>query len=111
MKPIGHPPIPLQPKAVQPLAAKDATTKRHAEAVKAAEQFETMMAQQMLQSMQRSLDGGNLLGTGQAADIYSSLGEWELARMLSRDGHLGLKEQILRQLPNEEDKANEIHAR
>jgi Rod binding domain-containing protein len=62
-----------------------------------------MMTLQMVRGMQTSLEGGNLFGAGQAADIYSGLTEWELARLISRDAHLGLKEQILRQMPKEEE--------
>jgi Rod binding domain-containing protein len=102
MEKITPKPIPLAVQKPESLAKPTPAIKQKAKAVEAAEKFETMMAQQMVKSMQTSLEGGNLLGTGAAADIYSGLGEWELAKLLSRNGHLGLKEQILRQLPKEE---------
>ncbi|RPH95736.1 hypothetical protein EHM69_03375 [candidate division KSB1 bacterium] len=83
----------------------DPARKLHAQAEQAAEQFETMLAQQMIRSMQSSLDNGNMFGAGTAGDIYNGLAEWELARIITRSGNLGVKEQILRQLPKEEEKA------
>jgi Rod binding domain-containing protein len=103
--------IPFAPKAislpaetVRPLQNKDsAATQQRIEAGKAAEQFETMMAQQLLKSMEQGLPGGNLVGEGVAGDIYNGMAEWELAKVLARNAHFGLKEQILRQLPKGEE--------
>jgi len=65
---------------------------------KAAEAFETTLTLQMLQQMQKSLDGGTLFGGGVSGDIYSGLAEWELARILSRSVDFGVKDDILRRL-------------
>ena len=90
--------VPLQDHA-------ESARKLRAQAEQAAEQFETMLAQQMIRSMQSALDNGNMFGAGAAGDIYNGLAEWELARIMTRSGNLGVKEQILRQLPKEEEKA------
>ncbi|HEY3295774.1 MAG TPA: rod-binding protein [bacterium] len=95
---ISHDPLPLAAKASQPLHAKP----KHTQADQAAEQFEIMMAQQMIKSMQSSLEGGSLFGGGVAGDIYSGLAEVQLAQTLTKGSHFGLKEQILRQLPKAE---------
>jgi len=95
---IGHTAIPLTVKQPQPLHKPDLRAK----AEKAAQQFETMMAVQMVKSMQSSLEGGSLFGGGVTGDIYNGLAEWQLAETLAKGGHLGLKEQILRQLPKAE---------
>lgn len=96
-------PLPLQSR--DPILKEtDPQRKLRAEAESAAEQFETMMAQQLVKSMQSSLDGGNMFGSGTAGDIYNGLAEWELARVLAKSANFGLKEQILRQLPKQEDK-------
>jgi Rod binding domain-containing protein len=76
--------------------------KLKAQAETAAEQFETLMALQMVQSMQHSLESGSMFGSGVSGDVYNGLAEWELARVLAKSAHFGLKEQILRQLPKEE---------
>jgi Rod binding domain-containing protein len=78
--------------------------KLRAQAESAAEQFETLMALQMVKSMQSSLDNGSLMGGGVSGDIYNGLAEWELAKVLAKSAHFGLKEQILRQLPKEEER-------
>jgi Rod binding domain-containing protein len=92
---------------IQPIAAKhlESLSKgpKHATAEEAAGQFENLMALQMIRSMQSSLDDGNMFGGGVAGDVYSGLAEWQLAQILTKGSHFGLKEQILRQLPKAED--------
>jgi len=94
--------LPL-PKAAPVLKNAPPAHKLRAQAESAAEQFETLMALQMVKSMQSSLDNGSMLGGGVAGDAYNGLAEWELARVLAKSAHFGLKEQILRQLPKEEE--------
>lgn len=95
-------PLPLPP--ASPIKKNETSLQKlHAQAEVAAGQFETMMAQQLIHSMQTSLESGSMFGGGVAGDIYNGLAEWELARVLAKSAHFGLKEQILRQLPNEED--------
>jgi len=94
--------MPLTSRGPAPLKPAPSIRDR-AQAEDAAEQFEAVMALQMIRSMQSSLESGNLLGDGMTADVYNGLAEWELARMLARSTDLGIKEEILRQLPKEED--------
>lgn len=104
MEPIHTSPAVVRLTAAQPVAVRpeqaDAARK---EAERAAEQFETLMALQMIRSMQSSLDGGNMFGTGVSGDIYNGLAEWELARILTRDADFGIKQQLLSQLPQTEE--------
>lgn len=96
---IGHAPIPLAAHHTLPVHSK---AKRN-EAQEAAEQFEILMAQQMVRSMQSSLEAGSMFGGGTAGDIYNGLAEWQLAQTLAKNSHFGLKEQILQQLPKAEE--------
>jgi len=97
---VGPTVQPLAPRHVEPLTKGP----KQATAEEAAGQFETLMALQMIRSMQSSLDGGNMFGGGVEGDIYSGLAEWQLAQILTKGSHFGLKEQILRQLPKAEVK-------
>jgi Rod binding domain-containing protein len=106
MEPIRPKALPLVAAELKPLKGPQADSLRqNAEAVKAAEQFETMMTHELIKSMREGLPGGNLIGEGVVGDIYSGMAEWELARVLSHNAHLGLKDQILRQLPKGEEAA------
>jgi Rod binding domain-containing protein len=94
--------MPLKP----PVAVKikpDLKSQQVKQAEQAAKQFETMLALQMVRSMQSSLEGGNMFGPSQAGDVYNGMAEWELAKALTDHAHLGIREQILRQLPKTED--------
>lgn len=87
-----------QHKAMTIRPTMDRTAQDEAQIEKAAEAFETTLTLQMLQQMQKSLDGGTLFGGGVSGDVYSGLAEWELARILSRSVDFGVKSDILRQL-------------
>jgi len=91
-------------KASPALKNQTPSQKLSAQAETAAQQFETLMALQLVKSMQSSLDGGSMLGGSVAGDAYNGLAEWELARVLAKSAHFRLKEQILRQLPGEEER-------
>jgi Rod binding domain-containing protein len=109
---IRHDPLAIQPRTALPVEKHStAARKLHSQAEQAAEQFETLMALQMVRGMQSSLKGSSLFGDGVSGDVYSGLADWELARLLAKSGNLGLKEQILRQLPKEEDPGHEIRSR
>ena len=95
-------PMPLPP--ASPLKKNETPAhKLRSQAESAAGQFETLMALQLVRSMQTSLESGNMFGSGVAGDVYNGLAEWQLANVLAKSAHFGLKEQILRQLPKEED--------
>lgn len=91
-------PLDTRPQSLEPGAG----SKLHVQAERAAGQFETLMALQLVRTMQSSLDGGSLLGDSTAGNMYGGLAEWELAQLLARHADFGLKEQILRQLPEQE---------
>jgi len=93
---------PLPVRATMPVHKTPTPSAPAPEAAHAAEQFETLMALQLVRSMQSSLDGGNLMGPGVAGDMYSSLTEWELARVLASRTPMGLKNTILQQLSEKE---------
>jgi Rod binding domain-containing protein len=95
---IHGPSLPLETRQSTPLSKST-----HATAEDAAGQFENLMALQMVRSMQSSLDDGNLFGGGVAGDIYSGLAEWQLAQVLTKSAHFGLKEQILQHMPKTEE--------
>ncbi|MBU0508168.1 hypothetical protein KKH27_04945 [bacterium] len=100
---------PLHPTGVKPVA--ESADKEQALLVKAAEDFEQLLALQMVRQMQKSLEGGSLFGEGLSGDVYSGLAEWELARILTRDTDFGIKEEILRQARNREGPIHEIGSR
>jgi len=106
---IGHDPIPLVQQQAKPLVQQQAMplhpVAKQGKAADAADQFETMMALQMVRGMQSTLESGSMFGGGTAGDIYNGLAEWQLAKTLTKGSHLGLKEQILRQLPKAEEQA------
>jgi Rod binding domain-containing protein len=95
--------------AVKPPA--EGADKEQALVAKAAEDFEQLLALQMVRQMQKSLEGGSLFGEGLTGDVYSGLAEWELARILARDTDFGIKEEILRQMRNREGPGHEIVSR
>lgn len=95
-------PAPLPVRAMTPVHKTNLPTAPGQDAAHAAEQFETLMALQLVRSMQSSLEGGNLMGPGVAGDMYSNLSEWELARVLASRTPMGLKNTILQQLSEKE---------
>jgi Rod binding domain-containing protein len=103
MKSLDPASMTIKTRGVEPLAANSSPKAIRKQAADAAEQFETLMALQMVRGMQSSLEGGSMFGGGVAGDIYSGLAEWELARVLAHSSGFGLKEQILRQLPGAEE--------
>jgi Rod binding domain-containing protein len=82
----------------QTQSLKESPKKDETKAVEAAEQFETMLALQFVQSMQKPLENGSLFGSSNAGQMYGSLSEWELARIVAKSAHFGLKEQVLQQV-------------
>jgi Rod binding domain-containing protein len=104
IKPEFHPLSAPQAKALKAKAAAMPNPK----AEEAADKFETMLAQQLVHSMQSSLNGGSMFGEGVAGDVYNGLAEWELARVLSHNAHFGIKEQLLKQMPKAEVPSHEV---
>ena len=89
-------------KVQQNIALKSNTSDKK-KAEQAAEQFEAMLALQLVQTMEKSLDHGSLLGGDATGQAFNSFGDWELARILARGAHFGIKEQVLQQI-NAENK-------
>jgi Rod binding domain-containing protein len=84
-------------KAQQQIALKSSSPDKK-KAEQAAEQFEAMLALQLVQTMEKSLEHGSLLGGDATGQAFNSFGDWELARILARDAHFGIKEQVLQQI-------------
>jgi peptidoglycan hydrolase FlgJ len=75
---------------------------RAAEIRQAAQEFESLVLQQMLRTMRQasSLGGGFLQGSGER--VYRDLMDEELARVLARGGGLGLADMLARDLMQRE---------
>lgn len=90
------PPGPIELKGVTPSPLQPDTAKAlRLRAKEAAEQFEAVLVLQMVRSMQSSLEGGSIFGSGREGQVYGSLGEWELAKAVARSSDLGVEEQLL----------------
>lgn len=60
----------------------------------AAEQFEMLFAHQMLEAMQKDLEGGSLFGGGVEGNTLGAMAQWELAGKLAGSLDLGIEEQL-----------------
>jgi len=74
---------------------------RGGEVRRAAEQFESLLVQQLWQVMRRSAGGGLLAGEGQGAGLYGHLMDEAMAAHLQRAGGLGLGPSLERSLSGE----------
>ena len=81
----------------------DSCTAEQRELNKVTDDFEALLALQLIRTMESSLNGGNMMGEGTAGDVYSGLTEWELARVMARSADFGIKNDILRQMQNREE--------
>jgi flagellar protein FlgJ len=64
----------------------------------AAQSFESLFVLQLLQEMQKTLEGGSLFGTGMEGKTYGELIEWELAKRISAQSPLGIADALVKQL-------------
>ncbi|MFZ5434394.1 MAG: hypothetical protein ACOZB3_11565 [Calditrichota bacterium] len=112
MDPISNTSLPLVKQS--PIAVKNSSMSERSDTGqidRAAKQFEELLALQLVQTMEKSLEKGNMFGEGIAGDVYNGLTEWELARVLAKNTDFGIKENILRQIQNREDPSHEVHSR
>ncbi len=60
----------------------------------AVEGFETLLAHQLLESMQKDLEGSSLFGGGVEGNTIGAMAQWELAGKLAQGFDLGLERQL-----------------
>ncbi len=104
MERIGQTPLALTAPKPIALTPPSPVQMEQTRAAEAAEKFEAVLALQMIRSMQTSLQSQSLFGDGPAGDVYGGLVEWELAQILARSADLGVKKQILEQMPKREER-------
>jgi Rod binding domain-containing protein len=65
--------------------------------------FEAMLVQQMFQTMQKSLEGGGLVGSGTSGSVYSSILTEAVAKSMAQTQGVGIADQlyadVIRQTP------------
>ncbi|NUO17884.1 hypothetical protein HUU59_00330 [bacterium] len=89
-----------------PVSGKGAESQSRTDLQKAAEGFETLFTHQLLQELQKDLQGNSMFGDGVEGNTLGAMAEWELASHMAKSLDLG----ILRQLEltmTAEGKANE----
>jgi Rod binding domain-containing protein len=111
MKPVAQQPLPIQVtpsiKAVNPQISVHPRQKVE----QAAEEFETILVHQMLQSMQSSLEHGSLFGKSNVDQLYGGIGEMELAKNIAKSADFGVKEQLLEYIQKMETQRNELQSK
>jgi Rod binding domain-containing protein len=65
---------------------------------KAAKDFETLFAHQLLETMQKDLEGQSLFGGGVEGNTIGAMAQWELAGKLASSLDLGIEQQLQAQL-------------
>ncbi|MCB1059342.1 MAG: hypothetical protein KDB65_03850 [Calditrichaeota bacterium] len=65
-----------------------------AELKKAAKGFETLLTHQLVQELQKDLDGQSMFGSGVEGHTIGAMAEWELASKLAESIDLGVYEQL-----------------
>lgn len=64
----------------------------------AVEGFETLFAHQLLETMQKDLEGQSLFGEGVESNTIGAMAQWDLAKKLAESIDLGLEEQLQMQM-------------
>ncbi|MFQ5736254.1 MAG: rod-binding protein [Thermodesulfobacteriota bacterium] len=91
----------LAPHAVSPHKGKDSP----GEVKKALQDFEALFINQMLKVMRESVGKSELFHGGSGEDIYSSLFDTELSKLMSRGSGIGLGGVLAQQLTGKEAQA------
>jgi len=82
--------------------------KQHSKLVDAAQQFESMLMQEMLKPMRLGQDGWDgEKSNDSAADTISSFGTEAVAKAFSKRGGLGIASHVVRQVTQEYEKSPE----
>ena len=85
-------------------AATDAT--RNAKLKRVCKEFESIFTYEVLKSMRRTVEKGDLFHGGQGEEIYESLLDQELSKGIAGAGPRSLAEQLYRQLKRAEGTEN-----
>ncbi len=72
-----------------------------AEIKKAVINFEALFVNQMLQEMRKTIEKSGLLPAAPGEDIYESLFDAELSKLMASNGSIGLENILMKQLTNE----------
>lgn len=75
--------VKMQDKSNTPQALKDA-----------AEGFETLLTHQMVEELQKDLEGESMFGDGVEGNTIGAMAEWELASHLAKTLDLGVLQQL-----------------
>jgi len=70
----------------------------HAKLEKACREFESLFLNYLLQNMRRTIPKSNFFSGGFGKDIYTSLMDQELARVLSERKEIGIAKILIKQL-------------
>ncbi|MFQ5330207.1 MAG: peptidoglycan DD-metalloendopeptidase family protein [Thermodesulfobacteriota bacterium] len=65
---------------------------------KAASEFEALFIHQMLKTMRKSVDKGSLFGNSKGEEIYKSMLDEELSKVMAQGKGMGLREMVVRDL-------------
>lgn len=93
-----------QPQAGNVQARKDSPE----EMKKALEDFEALFINQMLTVMRESVGKGDLFHGGSGEDIYTSLFDTELSKLMSKNGGMGLSNMLMKQFGMEDKTLPEV---
>ena len=86
----------------------DRAEKQHSKLVDAAQQFESMLMQEILKPMRSGQDGLNgEKSDDSAADTISSFGTEAIAKAISKRGGLGIATLVVRHVTREYEKSSE----
>lgn len=81
-----------------PVQKASGTTDSQTELRKAVEGFETLFAHQLLETMQKDLEGQSLFGEGVESNTIGAMAQWDLAKKLAESIDLGLEAQLQMQM-------------
>jgi len=91
----------IQPtQRLMPLAKPDSAKQPDAKAV--ADQFEALLTHQLLQEMQKGLEGESLFGGGVEGNTLGAMAQWDLAQKLAETMDLGILSQMKAALEQEQ---------
>lgn len=61
----------------------------------ASEGFETLLTHQLIQELQKDLEGESVFGSGVEGHTFGAMAEWELATHLAKTLDMGIEKQLL----------------
>ena len=78
----------------QPIALTRAATHREPTVAEVSDQFETLLTHQILQELQKGLEGESLFGDGVEGNTLGAVAQWEIAEKLAGSLDLGILAQL-----------------